>query len=118
MLPENRLNPNYAKKYKNVALSNTGQLVKTLGTELYSIHFGNTNASVVYLHLYDKATAPTTGTDVPVATYLIPASDEVYMPFDEPNYFTLGLGVSVSTGSADNDNTAPGTACVINLQYK
>jgi hypothetical protein len=35
---------------------------------------GNTNATPVYLHIFNKATAPTPGTDSAVKTLIIPGN--------------------------------------------
>lgn len=117
MLPESKLQ-SYATPYKNLAVSSTGILVKGNQTELHYLNIGNTNSSVVYLKLYNKATAPTVGTDIPVYTYLLPASSVYAEQNVDPAYFPLGLGIAVTTTSADNSSTAPSSALVINLRYK
>jgi len=117
MLPISML-LDHSNIYKNVALSSTGVLVKGASTEVYHMHIGNTNASAVFVHFYNKATAPTTGTDVPVMTYLIPSSGVYAEELVDPAWFPLGFGVSCTTGSADNDSTPPGTAIVVNFIYK
>lgn len=74
----------------------------------------NTNAAVRYLKFYDKASAPTVGTDVPVLTYALPPTTAFAIPaFDY--HFKLGLAYALVTGAADNDNTAVGAGDILGL---
>ena len=47
--------------------------VKTTGGTIYNIVASNTGVTDVYLKIYNKASAPTVGTDIPVHTCVIPA---------------------------------------------
>ena len=47
--------------------------VKTSGGTIYNIVASNTGAAAAYLKIYNKASAPTVGTDIPVHTCVIPA---------------------------------------------
>ena len=66
--------------------------------------------AVRYLKLYNKATAPTVGTDTPIATIAL-QPNTTYALFDLVScmpgaYFTLGIGYGLTTGQADNDTGA------------
>jgi hypothetical protein len=67
--------------------------------------FANTTGSYKFVKLYDKATAPTVGTDIPKFTIGIPAnwSREISIP---PVVFQNGLAMAIVTGAADTDATA------------
>lgn len=70
----------------------------------------NINASPRYLKIYNKATAPTVGTDVPVHTFLIPgnasgAGTNIPIP-SEGIALGTGIGLALTTGVADNDTGA------------
>lgn len=69
-----------------------------------------------YLKLYNKATAPTVGTDTPYMTIpLIVGSNPIFFE-DEGILFDLGLGVGATTAIADNSTAAPGAnEVVVNL---
>lgn len=74
-----------------------------------------------YLKLYNKATAPTCGTDVPVMTIMLPPNSGTgagltAISFDDVK-FTLGLGFCVTLNAADNDNTSVAAGGVINVGY-
>ena len=82
----------------------------------------NSNAAVRYLKLYNKASAPTVGTDVPVLTIPIPASTTgagVSVPIGAPGLlFTTGIAFALTTGVLDGDTGAVGANdVVVNLGY-
>lgn len=79
-------------------------LVKN-GPGLVSKIFGRNNAAAIrYLKLYNKATAPVVGTDVPVMTICLAAGAHFDVDFGEFGYlFTTGIGYGLTTGVADND---------------
>jgi hypothetical protein len=80
-----------------VAKASAGDVFRAIGT--------NAKASIVYLKIYNKATAPTVGTDVPVITVPIPASSSFNI--DLGGYY-LGTGISYgfTTDAADAGTTA------------
>jgi hypothetical protein len=56
-------------------LTGTTGVIKGSAGQLYSLlSVRNANAGVRYLHLYDKATAPTLSTDTPILTISLLAS--------------------------------------------
>ena len=81
--------------------------VKGIASTLYAISATNTGASTVHLKLYNKATAPTVGTDVPVMTIpLAPNSSYIQELGAVGMRFTAGIGSALTGGIADNDTTA------------
>lgn len=76
----------------SAATTNATSVKATAGT-LYTITVDNVNAAARYLKLYNKASAPTVGTDVPVATIPLAATS-----FQSINLGTLGK--RFSTGIA------------------
>lgn len=92
----------------SAASTNATSLKASAGT-LYSITAVNLNAAVRYLKLYNKASAPTVGTDTPVATIPIPASTTgagftVEFPFGFD--FATGIAYALTTGAGDADTGA------------
>jgi|SRR6185312_6785002 len=121
MLSENMLQQKYLTMYKNVAVVATGISVKGAPAELQHINCSNATTSVNFLKLYNKATAPTVGTDVPVMTLAVPPNTtNGFLDIDlaDPAYFSVGLGIAVTTTAADNGSTAPATGSVVNLLYR
>ena len=83
--------------------------VKTTAGRVYYIHGRNNRASSVFLKLYNKATAPAVGTDVPVDTIELIASQPFIFDFPAGLAFTTGIGFGLVTAVADN-STASVTA--------
>ena len=91
------------------AASTNATSVKGSGGTLHSLLAVNINAAVRYLKLYNKATAPTVGTDTPVLTLAIPgntAGAGFALSFDPGIDFSLGIGLALTTGVADADTAA------------
>lgn len=73
------------------------------------IYAVNLNAAVRYLKLYNKASAPTVGTDAPIATLPIPASTTgagFMIPIPNGVAFTTGIALALTTGYLDTDTAA------------
>lgn len=95
-------------KVLSAASTNATNLKASAG-KIFGFALLNTNAAVRYLHLYNKASAPTVGTDVPVATFALPgnaAGAGVVVPTEVGAAFATGISYSLTTGAADTDNTA------------
>lgn len=86
--------------------STNSTLVQTGAVTAFNIIVGNNGAAPAYLKLYNKATAPTCGTDTPVATLLVPTGGQVSVPGSFGVPFSLGLGYCITGGAADSDTTA------------
>ncbi len=109
--------------FKRISTADTnGANVKASAGQVYAILVSSINAAVRYLKLYDKATAPTVGTDVPVLTFPIPgAVTGVVVPITIPpgTVFASGIGIGLTTGVADADTGAVAAGeHVVNLWYK
>lgn len=90
------------------ASTNATSLKASAGT-LYSLVAFNLNAAVRYLKFYNKASAPTVGTDTPVATFPIPASTTgagFAINLDPGFDFATGIAYATTTGAADSDTGA------------
>ena len=95
----------------NAAATTNATSVKTSAASLYSLFATNTGAAVRYLKLYNKASAPTVGTDTPVLTIPIPAGGLVNPPLGAMGIrFATGLAFAITTGAADSDTAAVSAA--------
>lgn len=96
--------------------------VKGSAGQVYAIFATNVNAAARYLKLYNKASAPTVGTDTPVATLLIPghtAGSGLHLKIDHGLEFTAGIAFALTTGAADADTGAVAAGdLVVNVFYK
>lgn len=74
----------------------------------------NAAAGVRYLKFYNKATAPTVGTDTPVATLALPATSAFNINLGGL-YFSVGIAYALTTGAADADTGALTAGDVLGL---
>jgi hypothetical protein len=92
------------------AATTNATVIKSSSGRVATITAICTGSTVRYLKLYNKATAPTVGTDVPVLTIPIPAATAgAGFSITFPNgglSFATGIGCALTTGSADNDTNA------------
>ncbi len=108
----------------SAAASTNSTSVKATSGNVFSIVGVNTNAAARYLKLYNKATAPTVGTDTPIATLYLPptAVGGGQFSFDfsgQPLNFSLGIGYALTTAAADADTGAltAGDVIALNISY-
>lgn len=85
--------------------------VKNAAGNVYGIVVSNVNAAARYLKLYNKASAPTVGTDVPVLTVPVPATSVVSVNLGALGIrLGTGIAIALTTGAADTDATAVAAA--------
>lgn len=93
--------------FTNSAASTNATVTKASAGTVWSILASNINAATRYLKLYNKATAPTVGTDIPVIVIPIPAGQTVNFHGGSNGIrFATGIGWALTTGAADNDTGA------------
>lgn len=101
------------------AASTNSTLVITSAHRVVGGQVCNTTASPKFTKLYNKATAPTVGTDTPLTTITIPANQCVSIPTvigDLGQYFNLGIGLGITGAFATSDTTSVGAGDVtVNL---
>jgi hypothetical protein len=112
-------NINYPDQFRNAAVLAVPFKVGSDAQTLYGYNIINTNASTVYLKLYNSVLAPTVGTAIPVLTIPVPANGNVvFFGADQYVYFRLGFWIACVTGVLDTDTTAPGAGIIVQIQYK
>ncbi len=92
------------------ALSNNAQSIKASAGYVHSINAANINASIRYLKLYNKASAPAPATDnaLLIAVIPLPANGlPVAIAYgDHPLYFSTGIAMAIVTDASDTGNTS------------
>lgn len=88
------------------AKASAGYLHKVIGY--------NAAAAARWLKVYNKASAPTVGTDTPVMTLYLPGQTSFALDLDGV-YFSTGIAYALTTGGADNDTGALTAADVLGL---
>jgi hypothetical protein len=112
-----------ATPYKLVSAATTNATsLKASAGVIYGIQVTNVNASPRYLKLYNKASAPTVGTDTPVKTLIIPgnatgAGSNVPIPVRGIN-FSTGIAFALTTEATDAGTTGvAANEIVVNIDY-
>lgn len=99
--------------------TNNSTSVRNARAVIRTVAVINTTSTLYYLKFYDKATAPTCGTDIPVLTIPVPnaagAGGGLTMSSVDGLLFGNGLGFCLVGGIADNDNSVAATGVAINL---
>lgn len=80
----------------------------------------NPGATLAYLKLYNKSTAPVCGTDTPVWTVPIPfgsgsSGGGISLPSADGLLFSSGLGICVTGALADSDTSNAPAGIVLNF---
>lgn len=93
--------------------------VKASAGQIYSIQASNTGAGVAFLKIYNKASAPTVGTDTAVKTLIIPAGGGiVYSAADIGVALGTGIAYAITGVATTADTTAVALAqVVVNIDY-
>lgn len=92
--------------------------VKASAGSVTSIQASNNGATVAYLKIYNKASAPTVGTDTPIKTYLIPINGTLTVETFHYKRMSTGIAYAITGGMAVADTTAVGAAQVsVSIDY-
>jgi hypothetical protein len=103
---------------RNIDVDESGDLIIAGNRVLFGLIVTNLRTSSLFLKLYDKATAPTVGTDTPKITIALPTLNFRHIPLEGGIPFSLGIGVGATTAVADSDTGAPGAnECIITALY-
>jgi len=96
----------------NSLATTNGALILTGTSGLHAFYASNIGATTAYVKLYNKAAAPTVGTDVPAMVIPVPSNSvngigTADLAIGHNGFrFALGLGIAITGGVADSDTTA------------
>ena len=101
------------------AATTNATVVKSSGGQIYGWHVYNSNAAVRFLKFYNKATAPTVGTDPAVITIALQPANVTSVEYTNGLAFATGIGLGLTVGLADSDTAAvAANEIVVNTFYK
>lgn len=111
--------PANATAYSAVTTASTnGANVKNAAGNLYEITCSNPTATPVYVKLYNKASAPTVGTDVPILTIVVAANSTVLLgPGVVGKRFATGISIAATGAIAASDATNAVAGVQISATY-
>ena len=100
--------------YLNSAATTNATVVKATTGTVLALSLTNLGATPAFLKLYNKATAPVVGTDVPVAVIAIPANGDDQIEFGRLGLrFSVGIAYAVTGAAAIADVTAVAASQVL-----
>lgn len=111
---ENTAGPDSVSRIPSAAGSVNATLAKASAGAVFNISGYNAAAAVRYLKLYNKATAPTVGTDTPFVTLALPATAAFNIDLHGLK-FSTGIGYGTTTAAADNSTAAVTAADIVGL---
>ena len=110
------------KKFLSAATTNSNLVMAgaagtnvNAGVVLKTLVASNSAATAYFLKLYNKATAPTCGTDMPVQTILLPSGQTVPLDYGLGELYPLGLGFCITGAIGDADTTGAAAGIAINF---
>ena len=81
--------------------------IRNAAATLWAIAVSNQSASPRYLKVYNKASAPTLASDIPVQVIAVPAGSYAVLQYGAVGTrFSAGISVAITGGAADTDTTA------------
>lgn len=113
-----------SQPYKLLTTASTNSnSVKGSPGQMIAVMAVNTTTTVYYLKFYDTTVAPTCNTAAVKFTMPIPygtsnAGGGFAIAFPQPVQFLNGIGICVTAGIADNDNTDAATGIAIDIAFK
>lgn len=106
--------PTGASQIPSAAATTNGTVAKASAGKLFGAYGWNANAALRYLKIYNKATAPTVGSDTPILTLPLPPTAAFAFDFAGFN-FAAGIAYAMTTGVAVADTGALSAADVLAL---
>jgi len=105
--PDNLRKSVAASTYHAISAASTNAaVVKSTPGVVTGYYISNRSSGFRAVKLYNKATAPTVGMDVPRVVLDIPFESAANIALDPPLAFETGIGIAIVTGIADSDATA------------
>lgn len=101
------------------AASTNATSVKASTGQVYGWYIFNTSAAVKYVKLYNKASAPTVGTDTPVMTIPVPKESGTNIEYVNGIAFATGIALATTKGVLDaNTEAVAENDLIINILWK
>ena len=104
--------------YRNINLNATGVNIKPTAGAMFGYYITNISASIRFVKIYNKATAPIVGTDIPYITMPLGAGITMNMRDGTGINLNNGIGIAATSLIADTDTTNPAANdVVVNIYY-
>ncbi len=102
-------------KLASAAASNNATNMKSSNGKIFAVQGFKATAGACWVKFYNKASAPTVGTDLPFISLYCPASSPFLFTYPGGIQFGTGIGYAIVTGASETDNTAVAAGDILNL---
>lgn len=102
-------------KLASAAATNNSTNMKSSAGKLFAVQGFKATAAACWVKFYNKASAPTVGTDLPFISLYCPASSPFLFTYHGGIQFSTGIGYAIVTGTSETDNTAVAAGDILNL---
>lgn len=110
--------PTAANYNATTAATTNAAVVKATAGSLWEVTVSNPTATPVFVKFYNKTTAPTVGTDVPLFTIPCPETALTDIQFPPTGKrFLAGIGIAVTANMVPTDATAAVAGVQVNASY-
>ena len=111
--------PNTGSAYALVSAASTNAAsIKATAGNLFELSLFNVTAATIYLKLYNKASAPTVGTDVPLLTIPVAAGAFFTAEFGRlGKRFSTGIAVALTANGIATDATVVLVGAQLSASY-
>lgn len=100
------------------AATTNAAVVKASAGSLFEVAITNTTAAAIVVKLYNKATAPTVGTDVPLLAVPVAVGSVATIGFPEiGKRFSAGIAIATTAAIATTDVAAISAGAIISATY-
>jgi hypothetical protein len=109
----------YTKHRLLAAATTNATSVKASAGMVYEAKLFNNSATKLFFKFYNKASAPTVGTDTPTETFVLQPNSALILDWANGNPFPTGIAYAITGGVTDADATAVGAAndATVHLYY-
>jgi hypothetical protein len=106
-----------AYRLSSSASGTNGAVIKAGRGTVFNITAANASSTARYLKLYNKASVPAVGTDIPLWVGMLPGQDS--MQFIVGLTFSAGIAMAITAGEEDSDSTAVAAGDIksLNIAY-
>lgn len=100
------------------AASTNAAVIKNAAGHVFELSVFNPTAALIYVKLYNKTTAPTVGTDVPIITFPVPVNGSIALEFGAlGKRFVTGIAIALTAGPLATDTVAVAAGAQISASY-
>lgn len=104
--------------YLTSAASTNAAVIKASAGNLYEITISNVTTTAAYVKLFNKSTAPTVGTDVPILTIPAPAGVTTVLDLGSlGKRFAAGISLAITAAAAASDTAATVAGIQVSATY-